>query len=141
MQSIKDKEQGKPQNDQEKDLNHEHSYRWGKIMEDSTSSLIGGNIRISIDDDQLGILNNLPVKKYTFPSKEQLHVYQDKKKAPIRPEILKELDALEEEKKPKEFFSSEDKIKPEGQSKAIQEKQQRRPSILDVRVNRKGDKK
>ena len=85
----------------EKDTEMEHSFRWGRFMEDATSRLMGGNIKISIDDDQLGILNKLPVKKYTFPSQETLPVLQDK----ISPEILKELEVFNEEKKLREMFS------------------------------------
>jgi hypothetical protein len=91
----------------EEDTNLEHSYKWGKLMEDATSRLMGGNIKISIDDDQLGILNQLPVKRYTFPSKEILPDYQDKKKSPISPEILKELEVFDEEKKSREVFSGD----------------------------------
>ncbi|MEQ8221306.1 MAG: hypothetical protein ABRQ37_03315 [Candidatus Eremiobacterota bacterium] len=91
--------------DGEEDTEMEHSFRWGRFMEDATSRLMGGNIKISIDDDQLGILNKLPVKKYTFPSQERLPDLQDKKKSPISPEILKELEVFNEEKKLREMFS------------------------------------
>ncbi|MEQ8167885.1 MAG: hypothetical protein ABRQ38_03235 [Candidatus Eremiobacterota bacterium] len=91
--------------DGEEDTEMEHSFKWGRFMEDATSRLMGGNIKISIDDDQLGILNKLPVKKYTFPSQEILSDFQDKKKSPISPEILKELEISKEEKKLREMFS------------------------------------
>ena len=105
----------------EKDREQEHSFRWGRFMEDASSRLMGGNIKISIDDDQLGILNKLPVKKYTFPSQEKLPDFQDKKKSPISPEILKELEVFNEEKKLREMFARdrEDNEADDGKSEEI----------------------
>ena len=91
----------------------DRSYRWGKFIEDASTSVLGGK-EVPLEEDQLGILNKLPVIKSISLSSER--DYDEKKKNSIIPKLLNEFKEAREKRR----FKKEQLLKEDGRSKKEQ---------------------